>query len=63
MGNVRIAQPPWHQHLHLLAQQFRALVPEQPLCLGIDPHDVAIRIDHDDGVRRRLDEGVIFSGG
>jgi hypothetical protein len=45
------------QHLDLLAEELRPVVPEQAFGLGIGEHDPTVDVNDDHGVGRRLDEG------
>ena len=45
-----------HQDLDGPAEQLLAAVAEELLALGVDQDDVDIRVDHDDGVGRGLDD-------
>src|SRR5206468_6603705 len=52
------SKPPWHEKIDRPAQQFLARVPEQPLDLLVDQHDLSRAVDHQHAARRRFDHGA-----
>jgi hypothetical protein len=60
MLRMRAAKALWHQHPDLVAQQLVPRVSEKPFGLRIDQRDVAIRVDDDHRIRRRLEQRAEF---